>query len=353
MKKLLLILMVLFATWKSNAQIVSTYYGCNTYNFRLLNDSFCDHIGWLVYDYQTSKTDTINKDSFLWYIGVDVKFTRIGKYRISRVAHTEGHWGPNLKDTSFTYELEIKKLAIWNEVTFRRRQWNNVYFFEIESPYPNPFQWNNLDSCINYFWVYSETDTSGKLISDTFAYNENKINVIVNRKGSLKLSLYVHDRCGKCDTTWNWDLYQEMFLNANWDYQAESCSTYTFTADTLSNQKFECVDVVWYVTDENKKLIESATGYTFNFTFPRNGPFRVDCYWINRCLNNQDTFWFREFDIYCDSTTMGTTTPKKPEPKVIGIYDVMGRPVQVIKEDEIIILLYDDGSTKKILQRNL
>jgi hypothetical protein len=50
---------------------------------------------------------------------------------------------------------------------------------------------------------------------------------------------------------------------------------------------------------------------------------------------------------------MGTTTPKKPEPKVIGIYDVMGRPVQVIKEDEIIILLYDDGSTKKILQRNL
>jgi hypothetical protein len=39
------------------------------------------------------------------------------------------------------------------------------------------------------------------------------------------------------------------------------------------------------------------------------------------------------------------------EPKVIGVYDMLGRPVKHIRKDEIMILLYDDGSTKKIIQQ--
>jgi hypothetical protein len=43
-----------------------------------------------------------------------------------------------------------------------------------------------------------------------------------------------------------------------------------------------------------------------------------------------------------------TTTTQ--EPKIIGVYDMLGRPVKHIRKEEIMILLYDDGSTKKIIQ---
>jgi hypothetical protein len=32
------------------------------------------------------------------------------------------------------------------------------------------------------------------------------------------------------------------------------------------------------------------------------------------------------------------------------VYDLLGRPVKHIRKEEIMILLYDDGSTKKIIQ---
>jgi hypothetical protein len=32
------------------------------------------------------------------------------------------------------------------------------------------------------------------------------------------------------------------------------------------------------------------------------------------------------------------------------MYDMLGRPVKHMRKDEIIIFLYDDGSTKKIIQ---
>jgi hypothetical protein len=44
-----------------------------------------------------------------------------------------------------------------------------------------------------------------------------------------------------------------------------------------------------------------------------------------------------------------TTTTQ--EPKIIGVYDMLGRPVKHIRKEEIMILLYDDGSTKKIIQK--
>jgi hypothetical protein len=48
--------------------------------------------------------------------------------------------------------------------------------------------------------------------------------------------------------------------------------------------------------------------------------------------------------------TLTTSEVKKPEPKLIGIYDMMGRPVQYIRKDELMIYLYDDGTKKKIIQ---
>jgi hypothetical protein len=40
----------------------------------------------------------------------------------------------------------------------------------------------------------------------------------------------------------------------------------------------------------------------------------------------------------------------KSEPKVIGMFDMMGRPVHNARENEITIYLYNDGTTRKIFK---
>jgi hypothetical protein len=42
----------------------------------------------------------------------------------------------------------------------------------------------------------------------------------------------------------------------------------------------------------------------------------------------------------------------KPEPKLIGMYDMMGRPVYHIRENEILIYQYNDGTTRKVFKIN-
>jgi hypothetical protein len=47
--------------------------------------------------------------------------------------------------------------------------------------------------------------------------------------------------------------------------------------------------------------------------------------------------------------TSGINTIIKGEPKLIGMYDMMGRPVYHIRKEEVLIYLYDNGTTKKVL----
>ena len=58
---------------------------------------------------------------------------------------------------------------------------------------------------------------------------------------------------------------------------------------------------------------------------------------------------FRRLDVCKKTPTSITVVLTRPEPKVIGMYDILGRPVQYIRKEEIIIYLYDNGTTKKVL----
>jgi hypothetical protein len=58
---------------------------------------------------------------------------------------------------------------------------------------------------------------------------------------------------------------------------------------------------------------------------------------------------FRKLDVCKRSNLSSVITFTKPEPKVIGMYDMMGRPVYNVRKEEIIIYLYDNGKTEKVL----
>jgi hypothetical protein len=105
---------------------------------------------------------------------------------------------------------------------------------------------------------------------------------------------------------------------------------------------FNDSEMVWFKGPENAARI-------IKYKFPHDGHYLVATQWYNRCLN-QDTFFFTRITIKCDKKS-GVTTIIKGEPKLIGMYDMMGRPVYNVRENEITIYLYSDGSTRKIIKK--
>ena len=80
------------------------------------------------------------------------------------------------------------------------------------------------------------------------------------------------------------------------------------------------------------------------YKFPHDGHYLVATQWYNKCLD-QDTFFFTRITINCKTNSI--TKINRNEPKLIGIYDIMGRPVKDIRENEILIFIYSDGTRKK------
>ena len=93
-------------------------------------------------------------------------------------------------------------------------------------------------------------------------------------------------------------------------------------------------------------------GYTqtriADFTFKDTGRVLMYAQWWNKCLR-QDTFMFRRLNVCITKPTSNTITLTRPEPKLIGMYDMMGRPVKYARENEITIFIYNDGTSKKVI----
>ena len=86
-----------------------------------------------------------------------------------------------------------------------------------------------------------------------------------------------------------------------------------------------------------------------NYKFRKPGRYLLVLTWSHYCHGDDTTILIRFTIDPC--VTLGTSEIEKPEPKLIGTYDMMGRPVNHVRKDEIMILLYDDGSTKKVIQQ--
>jgi hypothetical protein len=208
----------------------------------------------------------------------------------------------------------------------------------------------------------------------------------INKKGKYKMYVKVWNNCLKCDTSMVRELTLIYFPKCNFTYNLKSTKNngcldsivgemgmgpvlkgdtcwqwYSYIwngpmLDSLSDLDWDSTlmtdeqltmyydfndsDMVWFKGPENAARI-------IKYKFPHDGHYLVATQWYNRCLN-QDTFFFTRITIKCDKKS-GVTTIIKGEPKVIGMFDMMGRPVYHIRKEEVLIYLYDNGTTKKVL----
>ena len=232
------------------------------------------------------------------------------------------------------------------------------------------------DTCVDYLYMIYDFQTKK---TDTLTDFRGLTEVQFNKKGKYKMYLKVWNRCTKCDTA----LYREVnivqFPNAGlgWTIKPTNCKQYLFEMNYIKNipLKDTCMEYYlmfykgpWMDTMSQKEWDnltdyqigmeydfpdDDFLGYTqtriANFEFEDSGRVLMIAQWWNKCLR-QDTFMFRRLDICKSTPTSNTIVLTRPEPKLIGMYDVLGRPVNVARENEITIYLYSDGTKRKVFK---
>jgi hypothetical protein len=145
----------------------------------------------------------------------------------------------------------------------------------------------------------------------------------------------------KGDTCWSWYSY---IWNGP---MLDSLSQHDW--DSMSNDQL----YMYYDFNDSDLIWQKGPGNDARrvaLKFPHDGHYLIATQWYNKCLD-QDTFFFTRITIETCTTT-GVKTIIKGEPKVIGMYDIMGRPVIEARENEVIIYRYSNGVTiKKVIQK--
>lgn len=254
--------------------------------------------------------------------------------------------------------------------TLKLQQWNerNYYKWYVSGKVLD-------DTCVD--WMFMVYDFQTKK-TDTVYDVRGIVEVQFNVKGKYKLYLKVWNKCNKCDTTLYRPLEIVQFPGANVSFKplSQDCKKYMFAMNYIKGMpaKDTCMEYYmvfykgpWMDTMSQKEWDNLSDyqigmeydfpdadflGYTqtraADFTFKDTGRVLMYAQWWNKCLR-QDTFMFRRLDVCKSTPTSNVTVLSRPEPKVIGMYDMLGRPVHNVRKEEIIIYLYDNGATKKVL----
>ena len=233
------------------------------------------------------------------------------------------------------------------------------------------------DTCVDYMFMVYDFQTKK---TDTVQDIRGIVEVQFNVKGKYKLYLKVWNKCEKCDTAIYRPVEIIQFPGAGlgWQVKPTDCKRYLFEMNYIKNRpaKDTCMEYYlmfykgpWMDTMSQKEwdnLTDYQIGMEYDFpdddflgytttrlvdyTFKDSGRVLMIAQWWNKCIR-QDTFMFRQLNVCKSVNTTSVTVLNKPQPKLIGMYDILGRPVYNVKEDELVIYLYNDGSTKKVIKK--
>ena len=267
--------------------------------------------------------------------------------------------------------LSLSAKCDWS--TLNLQQWNqrNYYKWYLSGKVLD-------DTCVDYMFTVINAQTK-KL--DTVWDNKGICEVQFNKKGKYYLRVVVWNKCKKCDTV----LYREVnliyFPNCKFVYSLKPTKTggcndsmvgemtlgpwvkgdtcwqwYSYIwngplLDSLNQHDWDSMTdeqlyMYYSFSDSDIVAFEGPKNKPVVYQFTQDGHYLLITQWYNKCLN-QDTFFFTRLTIELCSTS-SVKTIVKGEPKLIGIYDILGRPVKHIRKEEVLIYLYDDGTSKKV-----
>jgi hypothetical protein len=274
----------------------------------------------------------------------------------------------------------MKKLLLMMMVLFTtlsvnaKCDWSNYWMKKVNQQ-QNVFTFQtNIDygPCLDYMWLaYDYQLKRWDTLQDMRGFTQ----VQFNAKGQYKVMLKAIDICNKCDTMF----YQIIDITiygskANMSYKPsiKDCKSYTFE---MNNMQDTCMSYYYEIWDGNEwidsmtnreweMLTDSAIYFGYGWEdkyleyystkservlqhdFKDSGRYIIFTYWQNKCTGI-DTWAFHKVTVCPTVNTSNVVNLVKPTPKVVAIYDMMGRRVYAIRKDEILIYIYDDGTRSK------
>jgi hypothetical protein len=240
---------------------------------------------------------------------------------------------------------------------------------------------HSTDTCIDYTWtVY---DFQLKRVDTIQEIANGAIGVQFNAKGRYKVGLKAVNKCAKHGMAWcDTFFYQYIDItvyskSATLSYKVSdtNCRAYIFE---MNNMKDSCISYyyeIWDATEYSKKLTDeewskfSDSALYFNYgwdeknlkyysrtserglkhTFEDSGRYIITTYWQNKC-SGIDTWIWNKITVCPTKRATSVTKLKPTDIKVIGVYDMLGRPVQYMEENQIYIYHYNNGQRRKVMR---
>ena len=177
--------------------------------------------------------------------------------------------------------------------------------------------------------------------------------------------------CQNCDTTYSYTIEVKNFNKYCFFEEKKACGKYLYEMCLIPNTDTSCkynyYFSIWGGSSLDKinqkqwdtlsaqylgsmynypsaDLVTQQKGGGFVYQYPKNGRYLLVKQVIS-CLS--DTTTFEKVTIDC---LAGIEDLQKPEPKLIGTYDMLGRPVDKVEDNIPYIFLYDNGQRKKIIK---
>lgn len=237
------------------------------------------------------------------------------------------------------------------------------------------------DTCFSYTWLVY--DYQLKRVDTLREFAGGVVEVQFNAKGKYKVGIHAVNKCAKhgmasCDTNFVYNVDITIYgKKASVGYKASdtNCRAYTFEMNNMKDSCMVYYYEIWDATEYAKKLTDEewskfsdsvlyfnygwdeknlkyysrASERLLKYTFDDTGRYIITTYWQNKC-SGIDTWAWNKITVCPTKRTTSVTKLKPTDIKVIGVYDMLGRPVQYMEENQIYIYHYNNGQRRKVMR---
>ena len=330
---------------------------------KVLDDTCVDYT-FMIYDFQTKKTDTVYDIRGI----VEVQFNVKGKYKLYLKVRNRCE----KCDTALYREVNIVQFP--NAGLNWTVSPNSCKQYKFEMNYIKGM--SVKDTCMEYYlmfykgpWMDKMSQTKWDTLTDYqigMEYDFPDADYL--GYGNTRLFNFAFKDAGRVLVIaqwWNKCLRQDTFMFRKLDVCKSTtkpkcdwsklgfgygkpmpCNVYNFELGSIDT----CISYTSYIYNyKTQKWTDTFRTRTFTKTFTDSGKYKIYVIAKNKC-GGCDTSYSNFVTVTCQPTS-GINTIIKGEPKLIGMYDMMGRPVNVARENEITIYIYSDGSSRKLIKR--
>jgi hypothetical protein len=371
MKKLLLMLVVLFSAITANAKCdwsslkLQQWNNRNVYKWyvsgRVLDDTCVDWM-FMVYDFQTKKTDTVYDNKGI----CEVQFNAKGKYKMylkvwnkcekcdtalyrevniiqfpgAKVTSTVNASnckkykfelsyikGSSVKDTCMDYYLVFYSGPWMAKMT--QSEWDNLTDYQIGMEYDFP----DAD-----FIDYTET----RIVDYTFKNSGRVLMIAQWYNKCVGQDTFMFRKLDVCGTTTkpkcDWSKVKLAYNN--------KCNTYVFELGSLDT----CISYTTYIYNlKTQKWTDTFKTRIFTKTFADTGKYKLYVIGRNKC-GGCDTAYSNFVTVTCQPTSSVKNIVRDEDLKIIGYYDMIGRKVEYMEVDVPYIIIYSNGKRQKVMR---